>query len=239
MGGRAYAATAALLTACIAFGHSAAAAGDGATLLLFSGGDIWRHGGFLHGGLLYSPGGLANDGFTFRAVISGGRYRYLSGGLGNIWVAGQETVFQFTPGWRWRSGTTEIKVFAGVDLQRHDLTPDDPGSRLRGTQAGGRVAFEFWTEPVPAMMVAVDGSLSSVATSYSLRAATGWRVFDRFYIGPEAQGFASGDYRQVRAGLHITGLRFGPLEWSAGAGFARDSDRQTGAYARLGLFSRR
>jgi hypothetical protein len=47
----------------------AAAAADingptGSSVLLFAGTDLWRDGAFLHGGVLWSPGGLDSDGFT-------------------------------------------------------------------------------------------------------------------------------------------------------------------------------
>ena len=72
------------------------------------------------------------------------------------------------------------------------------------------------------------------------RIAAGWKVFDRYYIGPEVQGFAAGDnYRQLRAGLHVTGLRTAQLEWSGGLGWARDSDNRDGLYGRVGLLMRR
>ena len=32
--------------------------------LLFSGYDLWRNGGFGHGGVVWSPGGLEREGFT-------------------------------------------------------------------------------------------------------------------------------------------------------------------------------
>ena len=43
-----------------------------ARVILFSGGDIWRKGAFAHGGLLWSPQGLDSQGFTLKAVLSGG-----------------------------------------------------------------------------------------------------------------------------------------------------------------------
>ncbi|MBV9558107.1 MAG: cellulose biosynthesis protein BcsS, partial [Pseudolabrys sp.] len=59
------------------------------------------------------------------------------------------------------------------------------------------------------------------------------------YVGPEVATFAADDYRQHRFGLHATGFRTGSLEWSAGSGFARDSDNRSGAYIRLGVSTRR
>jgi hypothetical protein len=242
MGGRVNAAIAIAAACCIgAQGVSAGPAGDGdsARVVFFSGTDLWHHGKFIHGGLLWSPDGLDREGLTFKAAISGGFYRYISGALGNKEVTGRELTAQFMPGWRFKAGSTEVKVFAGIDLQNHRLNPDDPASGLRGPSAGVRVAFDLWSEPTPTTMLAADGALSSIATGYSLRAATGWRVNDRFYLGPEAQAFASRDYRQLRFGLHLTGLKIEPFEWSAAAGLASDSDRRSGAYVRLGVLTRR
>jgi hypothetical protein len=44
--------------------------------LLFAGFDLWRNGGFAHGGLLWSPGGIEREGLTFKLLLAGGLYRY-------------------------------------------------------------------------------------------------------------------------------------------------------------------
>ncbi len=60
-------------------------------------------------------------------------------------------------------------------------------------------------------MIAADLSLTTIATNNSVRVAYGWRVLEDivggFYVGPEAQYFASDGYRQWRLGAHITGLQ--------------------------------
>jgi hypothetical protein len=87
-------ATAGAVAFCL-MGAPRTLAGDGgARFILFSGADLWRNGGFLHGGLLWSPGGLDRDGFTFKAILSGGTYRYSSGALGNAEVKGRELTTQ-------------------------------------------------------------------------------------------------------------------------------------------------
>ncbi len=213
---------------------------DDDTLLLFSGTDLWRHGSFSHGGLLWSPGGIDREGFTFKLLIGGGSYRYESGALGNFDVTGHTIVGLALPGWRFVRDRFILTVFAGLDAQHHLLTPYDPGNNLRGTHYGVRGAVEFWFEPDAATMWAGDASVSSVGTSYAARIAYGWRLFDALYTGPEFGGFASGNsYRQWRAGLHVTGLRTHAIEWSLGAGYASDSDSRDGFYGRIGLFTRR
>jgi hypothetical protein len=82
-------------------------------------------------------------------------------------------------------------------------------------------------------------SATSIGPSYSARGALGWRLFERFYIGPEITGFSfDNSYRQLRIGAHITALTLGVFEWSAALGWSRDSDDREGIYGRLGLLMR-
>jgi hypothetical protein len=58
------------------------------------------------------------------------------------------------------------------------------------------------------------------------------------WFGPELLACGDDTYRQLRIGAHVTSLRFWGREWSAGAGFATDSDGRDGAYVRLGILMR-
>lgn len=174
-----------------------------------------------------------------KALLAGGAYRYSSGTFGGLPVTGIETAGQLLPGWRFKTRKAEIKVFAGLDLENHRLIPDDPGSGLRGHDLGIRGAFDLWYEPAPRLMIAVSGSLSSIAAGYSARAALGWRAFDVFYVGPETQFFGCDGYDQIRVGAHVTGAKIGDTEWSFAAGWAQDSDHRHGGYARIGVLIRR
>jgi hypothetical protein len=210
------------------------------TLLYFGGGDVWRHGYFSYGGMVWSPAGLDFSGFALKALIGAGSYQYKSGALDDALVTGTQVTGFLLPGWRFVRDKTFVTVFAGLDLQRHRTSPYDPGSDLNGSHAGIRGTIEIWHEPTPATMAAADATVSSIGPSYAARAAFGWRMADTFYVGPEVGGFASGDdYKQVRAGLHVTGLRYAFVEWTAAAGWAMDSDDRDGFYARIGLHFRR
>ena len=83
---------------CLSTGP-ARAGDDGAHFLLFSGADLWRDGRFMHGGLLWSPGGIDREGFTLEAMVSGGTYRYASSALNNALVIGADEEAQVLPGW--------------------------------------------------------------------------------------------------------------------------------------------
>jgi len=217
---------------------------DDATVILFSGRDIWRNGAFAYGGFLTAPGGFDDDGLMLKVLFSAGAYRYKAGDLGGGQIIGIEGAAQVLPGFRIKRHGVEAKIFFGLDAERHKLSSDDPGNRLQGTDLGVRFAAEFWTEPTPKTMLAADVSLSSIATSNSARLAYGWRVFkdrfeDGFYVGPEVQYFGADGYRHLRLGLHLTELNSENYEWSAAVGYARDSDGFASPYVRIGFNVRR
>lgn len=216
---------------------------EDATAILFSGRDLWRNGAFAYGGLLLAPGGFEDDGLLLKILLSGGVYRYRAGDLGGDSVIGAEGAARFMPGWRIKRHGVEAKFFFGLDYERHKLWPDDPGNRLRGADLGLRMALELWIEPSAQTMLAGNVSFSSIDTGWSGRLAGGWRVLDDlfedgFFVGPEIQMFGSDGYRQLRFGLHVTGLKAESYEWCAAAGWARDSDGVGSPYLRLDMLHR-
>jgi len=207
-----------------------------ATVLYFTGADLWHKGGSTYGGAVWSPGGLNQDGFTLKMLLAGGDYLYRASAID---VRGVDVVASILPGYRIKRGNLEIKMFVGIDVQHHWTLPFDPWNRLRGTHAGARFNIDAWWEPLPArMMVAATLTGSTVGSNYGFRAATGWRAFERFWFGPEIETSGDRTYRQYRAGVHITSLQFGGFEWAFGAGYVRDNDRRSGLYGRFSLLKR-
>jgi hypothetical protein len=204
--------------------------------LLFSGAELSRTGSFLFGGFVWSPDGIRTEGFAVKTLAGAGVYRYRSG---MEEITGRHLLLSVLPGWRFKQERFEANLFAGLDLQTHSLHPYDPGNRLAGDHAGIRIAGDVWWEPSPETMANGWASWSSVGASYAARGAFGWRLFDPFYLGPEAQALGGGSYRELRFGLHATAWRTGPFEWSAGLGYAHNQSGGAGAYMRLGLLTRR
>ena len=155
----------------------------------FAGTDLWRDGAFLNGGLLWSPAGLDTGGFTLKLLLNGGEYVYPSGGL-HVDVDGTMLSAAALPGWRWTRDSLTIDVFAGPVVQNYRLTPYDPGSRLRGFYAGAQFATDVWYQPNPATMIALDGSIASIALVGAARAAIGRRSSESFFVGDEGRDIA-------------------------------------------------
>jgi hypothetical protein len=216
----------------VASAEMAATGEDDLHFLFFSGADLWRHGGFGHGGVLWSPDGLKQEGFTFKLLLAGGAYRYQSG---STEITGEHKLVAVLPGWRFKQDRSEAVVLLGIDVQNHQLFPDDPFNRLRGTSVGLRGSVDVWLQPSDHFMVSGAISASTVNANFWSRLQFGVWLPDIAWIGPEFHAFGDTKYHQFRAGLHVTGLRTYGLEWSLGAGYAQDNDSRSGPYGRLGL----
>jgi len=204
--------------------------------LYFSGFDLWRSGGSFYGGVQWAPRGLNEDGFTLKLLLAEGSYRYLAG---NTSIRGTGLLASIMPGWRIKRGDFEIKLFAGLDLQNHRLSPDDPANGLRGNHAGLRVAADLWWEPTATLMFASSISGSTIGTTFGVRGAAGWRVMDRFWAGPEMETSGDEVYRQYRIGAHLTSFKTAAFEWTLGAGYVEDNSHRSGLYGRISLLTRR
>ena len=147
-------------------------------------------------------------------------------------------VMSVMPGVRFTRGGVTAFIFAGLDYQVHVLSRDDPGNDIRGRHSGVRIAADLWYQPTPVTMLAVSATLTSIDQAYAMRTAYGWRVLNRFWLGPEAVVYGASNYRQLRVGAHLTGLDFLWLEWQAAFGYAADDDGNRGVYVRLGTSDR-
>jgi cellulose biosynthesis protein BcsS len=63
-------------------------------------------------------------------------------------------------------------------------------------------------------------------------------VFEKIYVGPETQIIGSDGYRQLLVGVHFTTIKTERHEWSAAAGFARDTEHRSAPYLRVGVMTR-
>ena len=105
--------------------------------LYVSGSDVWAHWAFAHAGVLWSPSGLNEEGFTLKVLLGSGIYGYHSGFLDNTNlnltnVIGRQSSFSAMPGWRFKRAGYEVTVYAGYDLQVFRFYPPDPATRLSG-----------------------------------------------------------------------------------------------------------
>lgn len=224
-------------------------AGAVARTLYFAGADLWQSGAALHGGLLWSPGGLERPGPALKFLSAAGTYRYRAGGAEGTDTRGTMGLVSLLAGWRFRRGAFTATVLVGPDLQVHRFSPHDPGNRLQGVHAGLRAEADIWYQPAERLMASASASVSTIGTGYWTRIAAGFRLPAGFWLGPELSALGGPTHQEARFGLHATGLRtkglrttglrHGQSEWSVGAGYAAGNANRHGVYLRLGVLARR
>jgi hypothetical protein len=149
------------------------------TPLLFAGGDLFSayndlqfYGAFANAGGTWAHAGLDHDGFATKLLVNGGTYTYPSAGLDtNVRVT--QLSGSVLPGWRMNDNDAFIGFYLGPVVQDYKLSPYDPKSLLSGFYTGAQLSVDAWYQPVQAMMIALDGSVASIALIGSARAATG------------------------------------------------------------------
>lgn len=203
-------------------------------MLYFSGVEMQRWSLAAYAGAQWAPARIDRDGFILRMVMSDSIERYTTRtrryDTDILRVA-------IMPGYKFSRGKVEMQVFAGLGIEGDLLLVDRRANRLRG-KFGPRLGADLWWEPTRLLMLQYSISGTTIDNAISMRAAAGWRLFDRFWVGPEVT--ASGDdfSRQYRVGAHLTGLRSDEYEWSVAAGQVWDSYRREGVYGRISVVVR-
>ncbi len=137
-------------------------------------------------------------------------------------------------GYEWRIGDSFVALYAGSDYESQQRV--EPFSVTQASpRYGTRLQVDLWALPAAGRMLQANAYLSTLNGRLWGRIAPGWETPLGFYAGPEMEAYRERDYRKLRLGLHLTGLRLLGLEWRISGGWQRTSDRPSEAYATLGL----
>lgn len=141
-------------------------------------------------------------------------------------------------GYEWRLGDTFLALSAGPEVEaRYRETRQ---ARSFQQRAGLRLQADLWATPAESWIVQAGAYAVTIDRGrYGGRLAAGWRLIEAFYLGPEIEGYREQDYRKLRLGLHLTGLRLLGLHWRLAGGVQKTSDEKAGAYVTLGLVWKR
>lgn len=203
-------------------------------LVYFGGIDAskWSFGAFA--GVQWMPSGFDREGFILRLFVSESLERYTDRFGRYDTQIGRAFVL---PGYMIRAGRLEAQFLVGPDAEVDFFFQNGRPDRWR-PRFGLRGIADLWWEPTSELMVQYALSGTTIDSGYTTRIAAGWRLFDSFWIGPEAA--LSSDYfsRQTRLGVHLTGLRTDEYEWTFAAGRVSDDFGRDGLYGRFGIMLR-
>lgn len=137
-------------------------------------------------------------------------------------------------GYEWRIGDSFLALYAGSDIETEQHL-ETLGPSMLTTRYGARIQADLWAIPTDGMMLQANAYASSIDERLWGRLATGWQTPVGIYAGPEIEVYRERDYRKLRLGLHLTGLRWLGLEWRLSGGWQSTSDRPSKAYGTLAL----
>ena len=203
-------------------------------LIYFAGFDIWRYGLGGYTGFQWAPDGIYKDGFILRASLSDNIERFATRTHRYTTEIARGSLMA---GLKFSGNQADIQFLAGYELQADFQLVDGRLAKPRA-RLGTRFTTDIWWEPTPRLMLQASLSGTTIDNAISMRAAAGWRLFDQFWIGPEASRSSDWFSKQTRVGAHLTGLRTSHYEWSIAAGHIEDSYHRDGLYARIGVLLR-
>ncbi len=183
-------------------------------------------------------GTLAESGLRVRADALGGVYSYYATDRAET-VHGRQESGAVLAGYEWVSPATVFSAYLGIDVRDNRLSIIDPANPVIGTSVGAKGQVELYTKPSVNTMVAAQASYATNKDAYFARVRGGTLIGRDLYIGPEVTVLGDQFFNQERIGVHLTGLRAGPLKFALAGGYLNDRVRGNGGYltvdARVGF----
>lgn len=198
-------------------------------VLYFSGFDVQRYGFGGYVGALWSPL-PGRDGVLVRLFAANGVDSFVTP---QRIIQSQSMRAAITTGYRINRRGFDLSATAGIEALARVALPITKATRLQ-PDFGMRLSADIWWEPLDAVMLAANLSMTTIEASFYGRLAGGVRILD-VWAGPEISASTDIYKQDYRVGAHVTGMRYGPYEFSAAAGYAFDSFGRSGAYGRLGF----
>ena len=178
-------------------------------------------------------GSLVQSGLRLRFDGLLGSYR-TDGGGGRSTIGDQAEVAALA-GYAWVWPEAVFSAFVGLNLRRNQLSQLDASVPNDRTEIGGKAAIDVYARPTAATMVHATGSYSTTFNAYYGRVRGGIASVAGGYLGPEFALLGDDYYRQWRAGAHLSGMQFGPVQLGLSAGYLHDHARKGGLYTTVDM----
>lgn len=172
------------------------------SIVYFSGFDTVKDASYMfQGAILALNRDIGRDGFVLRAYGSHVDYRYDNAGIdtsGTGWQGDAMLGYKVSAGRIWAA------AYVGVDYQSFKLTPDDPTSRVRGSEIGLKVAGDIASlRNEGPVYFALSGNYSTAFESYWARARVGANSWGLTF-GPEVAALGNKGFDATRVGGFVT-----------------------------------
>ena len=181
---------------------------------------------------------IYKDGFLLRGSVGGGRYDYDAGATkidGDVVAIDTMLGYQhyFTTGLSTKS--SRVTGYVGGDYQNHDLSPNDPASRVNGHEFGLKGQAELVLNLSDKVLADLVGNYSGAFDTYWSRSRLSYD-FGPVAIGPEATFLGSKSFDQQRLGMFANIPLAKNVVGSIGGGYSDAKRRgEDGGYADISV----
>jgi hypothetical protein len=209
---------------------------------LFSGFDLGGNAtsGYLGGGTSFGKG-LWTPGWRARAVGSLGRYDYdsslmLGGDSHRQNFDGNDGFIAALAGYQFQKGRATYQLFAGIEAEDQNVSPDDPSNPVQGHALGVLLQGSAWFDLSPRSYLSVDASYGSAFNEYWSLACFGIRVRKRLSLGIEGGALGNEAYDAGRGGGFVR-IDFRDTQITLSSGVSGDYLQSQGsAYLSLNVY---
>ncbi len=213
-------------------------------LITYSGVDFAKDSNYFYTGALVSLNrDFSRSGLVLQLYSGYAAYEYDNPAVAGGVVDGDGTQLSGMLGYLFVQPGVTVGLYAGVDWQNYDLTPNDPTNRVQGSEAGFRVGGDIRMHG-PQHYASLEGYYSTAFDSYWARGRVGANM-GGFVVGPEGVALGSDGWDAQRAGAFMmTKLNLtprSPVELTISGGYqftgntSGGSSGGEGAYGAVGI----
>lgn len=147
---------------------------------------------------------------------------------GGFWYAPHGAIAaSLLAGGQWAVPGGVFTAAIGPGVARRQQAEPTGVPRWLATRYGPVALAELWTHPREDLLVAGTLVASGAGESLWARAAFGTRAIGEAFVGPEATFYTDATYRELRLGLHLTGVKVGDLSLRLSGGVAFHERRRS------------
>lgn len=235
---------------CVGLAADIAGAQDGRapeprqpTTEVSAGVDVTAHSWSAYSGITGTFGGsIRTDGWRYRITSGYGEYSYSS----TRWTVASVIVVPFDGtvtfadaliGYQQTMGALTVKLFGGLSIENHAITPVDIENSVQGLSWGAKGALETWLNIGDKAFAQLDLAYATANSNYGSRLRLGYKIWPQLAAGIEAGLGGSADYGSARLGAFMRyEAAIGEVSVSVGAAGDRSDD--AGGYGTVNLLYR-
>lgn len=116
----------------------------------------------------------------------------------------------------------QLAGYAGLTYRHFDLSPDDPGADLNKNRLGIPFTLEGSWQAFDKVSISSNFAYTAFHEDYWAQLKFGYQATPTLKLGPEIVFQGGSEYRYLRLGAFVSGIRIGAINLSVNSGLRQD-----------------